>query len=262
MEFFPPKMPQPSAPTQSPPNGTRVRLPVDANLAVVPNQPMGLITARNLQWGPWAVTLDPIAFGNQNALYQLTSPVGEIPHSEYVGYPANGLPLVTLSWGVAGILRTVCFDYPVAGGAFVVNANAVELSVACRQTTAPYADAAHVPSVGAWITPSAAPASRTAMTLFAGTDIVGGTHTVPPFAKDLIVSAYRTDGEFIVNEEMQVIFYGEGLVPLFYFGMRIGAGIGPEWMRIPVPAGAIAVSALPNVPNAFLVSALWEITFA
>lgn len=270
----------PTPPTKNPPNGQRVQLPHENTgvgpqpWRIVPNVSAGLISARNLEWGAWAITLDPILYGTQSSQgsYVYQSAVGA-PSTQWVGYPSYiGQPLVRLQIGVAGIQRIVCFDYPIAGGAFVVNANSIELSVSSRVTTVAgvgYPDEQHVPTVGAWITPSASPAGPTSMILSAGTELVGGLYNVPPFAKNLVVSAYQTDAAppapVVPLQEMQVDWYGEGFTgPIFFTRQGVGgaSAAGPSWTRFPVPPQAVAVGFSPSVVNGFQVCGLWELTFA
>ncbi len=260
--FYPAPMPAPLPPTKNPPNGSRRKLPTvgaGVNLAYDTQTRTGLLTAKNLEWGSWAVTLDPVV--TDPAAYGANPAAGNVAAGgPFDGYHPHGSPRAQVSWGVAGIIRSVEFDYPIAGGVFVLNANAVELSVRATQPDTGGFTLQEAVSLGAWLTPRAAAAAPTAMVLSNG-DNTSQT-PVPPYARNLIVSPYMAAAAVVPACEMQINFMNVNLSRLWQYRKLVGAGTsGDMFTRVPVPPWAVQVEIVfTNV--AVRNTSLWELSFA
>lgn len=237
-------MPVAPPPAVSPIQGNRVALPrvTAAGLdSFALNTPVGLVRAEKLQWGPWSVTLDAM-------------PLATVP------WPAGGLnvtgrPRVQLGWGVGGNRRECEFDYPYGGGAFVVNADAVEVKV--RATVAePVASPAVPVTVGAWLTPGAAPGPVLSPILTLPDSATASS--VPPFARYLVVSPYDP-GAPLAAGTIRVRFTDSSTLVQWWFNTGYGAG-GNGPFRVPVPPLATRVDISLDVGPSW--SAFFELAFA
>lgn len=266
--FYRTPMPAPLPPTKNPPNGNRKPLPLIVAGGVTSydtNTQIGLLSAKNLDWGAWAITLDPQ--GQDPAVYDAPTVVGVDGGPGSVGCFTGG-PRARLSWGVAGIIRTVEFDYPSVGGVIVVNANAIELSVRATNPTSG-GNVLSLPenraTVGAWLTPHAAPAQAAQAQLEAGNLAQG---PVPPFARYIVVQPFSAGPLVpIPAQQIRVSFLDRGLTTRWSVCGRFGIGTsGPQILRAPVPPWAVAVDISGTTDAGVNVvqsnSVVWELEFA
>lgn len=244
--FYRAPMPGHMAATKSPTTGSRNRLPVDQAGNIDTTQTIPLLTQNGLDWGPWAITFDPMT----------TQGFATSPYPPQNGFGATGQPRAIVRFGVGGLTRVVEFDYPFAGGLVVVNTDRVEVAARAMRASA----VAEGPGVGAWLTPASQQAIPTPV-MMSNADSAAFAF-VPGFARYLVVSPYMPLFAALPADELAVQFTGFGGSSVWEFRAAIPAGGLPEPYRVPVPplATGVSIGFLGGLITNW--SSFWEISLA
>lgn len=237
---------------KSPVTGSRATLPVDQAGNLIVGQSVPLLTQGNLQWGPWAITLDPMSTRG----YQTS------PYPPQDGFGRTGQPRCVVGFGVGGLRRVVEFDYPFAGGLLVVNTDRVDVSVRAN-----LGGAVDVPSgvqgppaVGAWLTPASQQALSTPLHLMNADAAAPGLFAfVPSFAKRLVVSPYNGAGALAAGT-VTLSFAAFGAASNWVYQFSYPAGGPTQPITVDVPATASSVNI--TVDTAPSVTSFWELSLA
>jgi len=237
---------------KSPVTGSRNTLPVDSAGNLIVGQSVPLLTQGNLQWGPWAITLDPMSTRG----YQTS------PYPPENGFGRTGEPRCVVGFGVGGLRRVVEFDYPFAGGCLVVNTDRVDVSV--RATLGGAVDVPSgvqgPPAVGAWLTPASQQAVSTPL-MMTMRDIAnpGGFCFVPSFAKRLVVSPYDA-GAALLAGTVIIQFATFGAASNWQYQFSYPAGGPTQPIVVDVPALATGVNIF--VDTAPKITSFFELSLA
>lgn len=160
-----------------------------------------LISARVDQPTQWLITVLQAAKPNaptpwvsnfDGSPYTGAAQLGAPTVPQQAGIPLSALQM-RIRWGAGGVRYQTAFDYPVAGGAFGVTADMVDIDVTLRSGIAQQAiDPSQIPVVGAFMVPGQAADPSPLRWLEADTAIAqlaGASWSVKPYARQLRVDA-------------------------------------------------------------------------